>query len=127
MNRNRHGYTGDGETTWRDRPVHKDSDEIRADIERTRVRLDHTIDQLQDRLSPSQYIRAACDALRSSTADSTTAQAVEMLRRNVVPIALVGLGIIWFAVNQSRQRSPVPRERAIVQYEEDEIFSEAAI
>jgi hypothetical protein len=98
----------------------KSSDQIKADIERTRSEMTEKIDTIQERLSPDnlklQAQSMVQDILQESTdaitdfIKSSTQQAgrglIETIKQNPLPSAVVGLGIGWLLMNTvNNQRS----------------------
>lgn len=74
------------------RAAKRDSDEIVAQIQRTRQNLAHTIDSLADRVSPASNVRR----IRERAADQLTRPEVQMAAAATV-LAVTGLIIyrIW--------------------------------
>jgi ElaB/YqjD/DUF883 family membrane-anchored ribosome-binding protein len=98
----------------------KSSDQIKADIERTRNEMTEKIDTIQDRLSPDnlklQAQSMVQDILQESSdaitdfIKSSSRQAgqglVETIKQNPLPSAVVGLGLGWLLMNTvNNQRS----------------------
>lgn len=77
-----------------------DSGRIRAGIDHTRSEIDDTVAALQDKLSPERLMHRAMDMLSGSSGASSR-QAVELVRRNPVPAALIGLGLGWLALEKT--------------------------
>jgi hypothetical protein len=88
--------------------------EIRSRIERTRRGMAATIDSIQERLHPDRLVEQAKQRVRHATVDrlkdaadtvrytakglavetaDSRAQLVDQVRRNPVPMALIGLGV----------------------------------
>ena len=103
---------------------------IRADIEQTRAKMGATIDEIQERLDPAnlrdqavaqikeQFEEAKATVMEKAedmveTATETAAQAgrslMDVVRRNPIPLALIGVGVGWLVVNA---RSGSSRQRA---------------
>jgi ElaB/YqjD/DUF883 family membrane-anchored ribosome-binding protein len=86
-----------------------DPEAIRLQIQRTRAQMGGTIDEIQKRLSPDYIKQQTQDALRDAavekveqmtqTAEDTVnnwrSNAMEMIKDNPVPTALVGIGLGW--------------------------------
>jgi hypothetical protein len=81
----------------------RSSDEIRADIRRTRDRLDRTIDDLQQRFSSKEIVKGGLDAVREIVGDPVQ-RGIGLVRDNPLPAAMVGLGLIWLLVNAARNK-----------------------
>ncbi|MCW5661044.1 MAG: DUF3618 domain-containing protein [Burkholderiaceae bacterium] len=84
-------------------------EEIQAEIERTRGELDRTLSALEERLTPGQLVDQAYGYLRRSGARQYFEHLGESVRRDPIPLALVGIGLAWLMV-ADRQRPLQPRE-----------------
>ena len=82
----------------------RSSEEIRRNIERTRSHMDETVDTLEDRLAPRQLAGEAWSRLKHGGGD-VREQVESTVREHPVPLALVGLGVAWFAIEAIRGRS----------------------
>jgi hypothetical protein len=80
-----------------DAKTHRPPDEVRRDIEHTLSQMDETVDALADRLSPEHLIDQAWGRLRGG-ADEGIGRVV---REHPIPVALVGVGLGWLAVEQA--------------------------
>lgn len=95
-----------------DQSRQRSSDEIRADIERTRAQMDRTVDEIEERLTPEQIMKRMACAVgngASSLAKTSSRKAVQLVREHPVPVAIVGAGLIGLFVarhklKQRRQR-----------------------
>lgn len=98
----------------------KSSEEIRADIERTRSDMSEKIDTIQERLSPDNLklqaqgmvqdiIEESTDAIvnfMTSSAQQAGRTLVDTIKHNPLPSAVVGLGLGWLLMNTFKgQRS----------------------
>lgn len=100
-------------------PGRADSDDpaaIRAEIERTRQRMSHTVDELGYRLNPDRLKSRVKQNIHDATvgkaenmariavdrADETRHSIMDTLRDNPVPAAMVGIGLGWLLVNGRR-------------------------
>lgn len=99
-------------------PKDTDSDAIRGDIERTRAEMDATLAALDARLHPRQLLDDFLDLFRGSdvtgsmrrTAMDAGARAVDQVKSNPVPLALIGAGVAWMLFDRNhhdRARLPV--------------------
>jgi hypothetical protein len=100
--------------------------EIRSQIERTRVELGHTIDAIQDRLSPRRVMHDARDtisdatigrakrlahrvseAVNSGSASPTVSAVLDSARSNLTMSALIGTAVsALFVALMTRSRRP---------------------
>ncbi len=77
----------------------RSSDEIRAEIERTRAEMHDTVDQLEARISPGQLLDEVWGRFRQNGVGGLG----DVVRDNPVPLALMGLGVAWLAVTSGRE------------------------
>jgi hypothetical protein len=79
---------------------------LEEEIERSRARLEETIDAIQGRLSVSRLIDDAMGSLRKSQFGAVLERAVGAVRRNPVPamVAAAGLGWLFYRVAQDSRR-----------------------
>jgi ElaB/YqjD/DUF883 family membrane-anchored ribosome-binding protein len=112
-----------------------DSDRILSDIRNTRSRMDHTLDELGDKMQPRHLVEEAVDYFwtkESHIADKSKQSAarmgkkmVEEVRNHPLPSLLIGAGVVWLLAQQ-RQRSegydetgePGLKEKAGAKFEE---------
>jgi len=64
---------------------------IQKDVESTQDAMGETIQKLEDRLSP----RKLAQSLFSDESSDTAREAWEVVRRNPVPVAMMGVGAVW--------------------------------
>ncbi|MDX6752324.1 DUF3618 domain-containing protein [Geminicoccaceae bacterium 1502E] len=77
-----------------------DTNRIERDLEQTRVRLDATIDALQDKLSPGQMLDQAIAWGREGGGAEFTDNFMRTVRTNPMPVALVGVGLAWLMASR---------------------------
>lgn len=87
-------------------------EDIERDIERTRDRMSRNIDELGDRLSPSNLKEEAKSAIKDAAqgavsnvgehARRTSSRLVEVIRENPLPVIAVGAGVTWLLTQRSR-------------------------
>jgi ElaB/YqjD/DUF883 family membrane-anchored ribosome-binding protein len=70
-------------------------EELERDIEESRARLDETIDRIQDRLSVSGLVDDVVGSVRDTQFGSVVDQALEIVRRNPLPVLLIAAGVGW--------------------------------
>ncbi len=83
---------------------HRAPEAIRRDIRETRGDMDRTVDELLDRFSVGGLVDEAWRRMRQG-GGAGGMDVGGMLRDHPVPIALVGLGLGWLAVEQANVRS----------------------
>ena len=87
-------------------------EEIEREIEQTRNRMSRNIDELGDRLSPSNLKEEAKTAIKDAAqgavsnvgehARRTSSRIVEVIRENPLPVIAVGAGVTWLLTQRSR-------------------------
>jgi len=87
-------------------------EEIEREIEQTRSRMSRNIDELGDRLSPSNLKEEAKSAIKDAAhgavsnvgeqARRTSSRIVEVIRENPLPVIAVGAGVTWLLTQRSR-------------------------
>lgn len=102
----------------------KAPDEIRSDIEDTRRRMDDTMDALGNRLQPKHLLDEVVGYFRSEGADgaprfnqlrdkvahsanTVVHSVVDGVKKNPVPVLLIGAGVAWMIYASRRERSGV--------------------
>jgi hypothetical protein len=68
---------------------------IRAEIDRTRGEMDHTLSAIEQRLTPGQLVDQGLDYLRHSGVKQFTDNLGGSVKENPLPVALVGVGLAW--------------------------------
>ncbi|MGY2052813.1 DUF3618 domain-containing protein [Methylobacterium sp. JK268] len=91
--------------------------DLEQDIEKTRARLDQTIDRIQDRLSPASIVDEMLGTVRQSPMSGLYDGALAAVRRNPVPVMLIVAGVGWLLHRVSedarrRQHQEETAERA---------------
>ena len=81
-------------------------EEIERDIEATRAEMAETLDVIERKLSPGQLIDQAVDYLR---AEGTGSRVGEVIKRNPLPVVLIGVGLAWLALSELSRRPGDPR------------------
>lgn len=93
----------------------KNAAEIQREIQVTRADLDDTVNALQERLAPQQYINHALDLARDTLREASP-KIAQAVRNNPLPTALIALGVGWLYL---RATSP-PRYQAYGAVDESE-------
>ena len=82
------------------------SDRIRDDIDRTRARMDETVDELESRMSLDYLAKCGLEMVRDGS--SAAAKKVgTVIRDNPLPSAVIAAGVLWmiFGKKKSKRRS----------------------
>ena len=84
-------------------PGNQSSAQIERDVERTRANVAGTLDELRDRLNPSQLVDGvmdqARDYIRGSGGTEFAQNLGQAVRDNPLPVALIGAGIAWLLLS----------------------------
>ena len=80
----------------------KTSAELEREVEDARGRIDQTVEALKDKMQPKEMFDEATKMM-SGASNKVLTTAVEQLRENPIPIALIGLGVAWLAISQTRR------------------------
>jgi ElaB/YqjD/DUF883 family membrane-anchored ribosome-binding protein len=83
-------------------------EEIEREIEATRDRMSRDIDELGERLSPSNLKRQAKDAIAGKAQD-TGSRMMDFIQENPSLVAAMGLGAVWLI--QQRNKSDISGDR----------------
>jgi ElaB/YqjD/DUF883 family membrane-anchored ribosome-binding protein len=84
-------------------------EEIEADLDRVRARMDATLDELERRLTPRELIRDGIDAVARIEASRYLVRVAGLARHYPIPAALAGVGLAGLIVagrRRSAQRLP---------------------
>ena len=76
----------------------RSSDQIQRDIERTRAEMSETIDALEQRLSPGDLVDELWNRVKAGETGTNIGATV---RDHPVPLALMGLGLGWLAIEKA--------------------------
>lgn len=85
-----------------------DTDAIERDLAATRARMDHRLEELQDKLSPGQIVNDALAQLTGGDGAHFTRELVGRLKANPLPALLTGIGLAWLMASNNR---PIPAAR----------------
>jgi Protein of unknown function (DUF3618) len=77
----------------------KSPQEIEHDIAATRAELGELLDEIERKLAPRQLLERGMDMLKDTMSGDATGLG-ETLRRNPVPLALIGLGVGWMLLSE---------------------------
>ncbi len=80
----------------------KTSAELEREVEDTRGRIDQTVEALKDKMQPRELFDEAT-RMMGGASNKVLTTAVQQMRENPIPIALIGLGVAWLAIAQTRR------------------------
>lgn len=83
-----------------DRPK---SDEIREEIEETRMELAETVDAIGEKLRPRRIAQEGWQRVKNTSEDGAN-RLVRVVREHPIPMGLIGVGVTWLVI-ESRRRS----------------------
>jgi ElaB/YqjD/DUF883 family membrane-anchored ribosome-binding protein len=86
----------------------KSAAELEREVEAARGRVDQTVEALKGRMQPTELFDEAT-RIMSGASNKVLTTAVEQLKENPIPIALIGLGVAWLAISQTRRRTEPAR------------------
>jgi hypothetical protein len=103
----------------------KSSEELRAEIERTRSQMGSKIDTIQDRLSPDTLKQQAQTMVQDIIQESTDAiiefartgskqagrSMLDTIKANPLPSAVIGVGLGWLAMNMMKSQGSSDSDR----------------
>jgi hypothetical protein len=89
-------------------PGSKSASEIEREVEQSRADIEHTLDAIQDRLSPGQMLDKAMGVFRGGSGDFAR-NLGDSIAANPVPLALIGLGVAWMMYSSQRPARPTYR------------------
>jgi hypothetical protein len=90
----------------------EDPETIEREIEGTRQRIDSTLFELGERLSPGQLLDQALDYLRGASASRRFASNLgRSVQDHPLPVVLVGVGLAWLAFGPERSHEYARPER----------------
>lgn len=98
----------------------QDINDLERDIEQTRARLDLTIDRLQDKLSMSGIVDDVLGSMRANQYGSAFDHALNVIRRNPVPVMLVAAGVGWL-IHRMGSGTARPNGASRVAYDDAEM------
>jgi hypothetical protein len=78
------------------------SEQLEQESEQTRIRLAETLDELRGRLSPGQVVDQLVDYARDGGAAEFVRNLGHEVRRNPLPVTLIGAGISWLIMANGR-------------------------
>jgi hypothetical protein len=84
-------------------PGSKSAAEVEREVRESRARVERTLDQIQDRLSPGQLVDQAMTYFRDSGGREFARNFGESVKQNPMPVALVAVGVAWMMMSGRRR------------------------
>jgi hypothetical protein len=81
----------------------KSSVDVEREVEATRGQIDRTVEALKDKMQPKELFDEAT-RMMGGTSNKVLTTVVEQAKENPIPIALIGAGIAWLALSQSKRK-----------------------
>ena len=78
-----------------------EQERIERDLEGTRSRLNQGLNELQEKVAPRQLAGDFVDYVRQSGGSEFAQNLMASVRRNPVPVVLVGVGLLWLMASQA--------------------------
>jgi ElaB/YqjD/DUF883 family membrane-anchored ribosome-binding protein len=72
---------------------------IEADIEKTREQMSETLNAIQEKFSPGRLVDDVMEYFQSDSAEHFGNNLVDSIKRNPLPVALVGVGLGWLMMS----------------------------
>lgn len=83
-------------------PGSKSAAEIEREVQQSRADLEHTLDAIQERLSPGQLVDQALGYFRGGRGIDFARNLGDSIAANPVPVALLGVGLAWMMMSGQR-------------------------
>jgi hypothetical protein len=78
------------------------TEEIRADIERTRAELEETVEAIGDRLKPANIAQKGWESVKNTSGEQAS-RVVRLAREHPITATLVGAGVTWMLIERARR------------------------
>lgn len=78
------------------------SDEIREQIEETRIELEETVDAIGEKLRPRRLAQEGWQAVKNTSGNGAS-RIARMVREHPIPIGLIGMGVTWLMIENRRR------------------------
>lgn len=100
-------------------PGSRSAAEIERDVQQSRADIEHTLDAIQERLSPGQMVDQALGYFRGGRGVDFARNLGDSIAANPIPITLMGVGLAWMMI--SGQRSARDGDRGEPAYWDDDL------
>lgn len=79
----------------------KSSADVEREVEATRGQIDRTVEALKEKMQPKELFEEATRVMGGAS-NKVLTTVVEQAKENPIPIALIGVGIAWWALGQRK-------------------------
>jgi hypothetical protein len=100
-------------------PGSRSAAEIERDVQQSRADIEHTLDAIQERLSPGQLVDQAIGYFRGGRGVDFARNLGDSIAANPIPVTLMGVGLAWMML--SGQRSARDGDRANPAYWDEDL------
>ena len=100
-------------------PGSKSATEIERDVQQSRAEIEHTLDAIQERLSPGQLVDQAVNYFRGGRGVDFARNLGDSIAANPIPVTLMGVGLAWMML--SGQRSARDGDRGEPAYWDEDL------
>lgn len=83
-------------------PGSKSAAEIEREVKQSRADIEHTLDAIQERLSPGQMVDQALGYFRGGRGVDFARNLGDSIAANPIPVALLGVGVAWMMFSSQR-------------------------
>jgi hypothetical protein len=83
-------------------PGSRSAAEIERDVQRSRADIEHTLDAIQERLSPGQLVDQALNYFRGGRGVDFARNLGDSIAANPIPVTLMGVGLAWMMFSGQR-------------------------
>ena len=83
-------------------PGSKSAAEIERDVQQSRADIEHTLDAIQERLSPGQLVDQAVGYFRGGRGVDFARNLGDSIAANPIPVTLMGVGLAWMMISGQR-------------------------
>ena len=83
-------------------PGSRSAAEIERDVQQSRANIEHTLDAIQERLSPGQLVDQAIGYFRGGRGVDFARNLGDSIAANPIPVTLMGVGLAWMMISGQR-------------------------
>jgi Protein of unknown function (DUF3618) len=83
-------------------PGSKSAADIERDVQQSRANIEHTLDAIQERLSPGQLVDQAIGYFRGGRGVDFARNLGDSIAANPIPVTLMGVGLAWMMISGQR-------------------------